>query len=50
MMNYFRHLFPILFLLCSVNASAGPKLLNVAFFDFSKTELGTKSFKAMRDN
>ncbi|MBC3882016.1 hypothetical protein H8K35_09995 [Undibacterium sp. LX40W] len=37
-------------LLCaSLAANAGSKPLVVAFFDFSKTELGTKSFKAMRD-
>ena len=36
-------------LLTSLTASAGSKPLVVAFFDFSKAELGTKSFKALRE-
>lgn len=35
--------------MASGSANAGLKPLNVAFFDYSKGEIGTKSFKAMRD-
>lgn len=33
----------------AASSHAGLKPLNVAFFDYSKAEIGTKSFKALRD-
>lgn len=42
-------LFVLVFSLFAATAQAGLKPLNVAFFDYSKGEIGIKSFKALRD-